>query len=124
MLTVLAAHSAFGQSFKHMLCVQIMLRQLPESIGETMAWRTEEKRDEDDLVRSTGARLRRFNYTTAATIARCEDFLREDTSINILEHIAPTLEDDRKDSDRVLIERMRAYRRVAKHDALHDADAA
>jgi hypothetical protein len=103
------------------LCVQILLRQLPDNVGDSMAWRSTAKREEDDLVRQNGARkthLRRFNYTNAAALHQCGDFLREDSSLNILELMGPVPPDDvKKDSDRLLIERMRAYQQSVTRDS-------
>jgi hypothetical protein len=90
--------------------VQLLIRQLPQNLAESVAWRNMEKRNEDEFIRNSGAPLRRFTYAAPGSISTCEAFLKEDSSINILELLGDVPDDsDKMDSDKYLQERMRLY---------------
>lgn len=94
--------------------LQALMRQMPENIAEAVAWRSEERRAEDDLIRRTSAPLRRFSYVPTGTRFTCEEFLAEDSSINVLELMGDAPDDDvTTDSDRYLIEHMQGYQQRA-----------
>ena len=99
--------------------LQALIRQMPENIAEAVAWRSAERRAEDDLVRRTRAPLRRFSYVPTGTRFTCEQFLAEDSSINVLELMgdAPG-EESTVDSDRYLIQQMQGYQQQVGGAAL------
>jgi hypothetical protein len=96
------------------LCMQALIRQMPENIAEAVAWRSAELRGEDDHIRSTGATLRKFEYAPVGMGMTCAEFLQKDSSINVLELMGDLPGgDNTMDSDRVLITRMEQYKQRA-----------
>jgi hypothetical protein len=91
-----------------------MIRQMPKNIADALAWRSAKVQQEDDHIRSTGAALRKFEYAPEGSGMTCDEFLKQDSSISILEMMGDIPDDDNTmDSDQVLQERMEEYKQRA-----------